>query len=379
MPIDYFKIPSPCFVIDEERLRNNLSLLHHTAEESGAEIMLALKAFATWSVFGIIKEYTSGAAASSLNEARLCYEELGTKAHTYAPAFKEREFPEILKYSSHISFNSIEQYLKYLPYIKNSSEKVSPGLRINPEFSEINIGLYNPCAPGSRFGVTAEKLSDGLPEGIEGLHFHVLFENDSYVLEKVLNVVEQKFGSFFPYLKWLNMGGGHLITQKGYDLAHLVKVLKNFREKWGLEIILEPGSAFVWETGELVATVEDIVENSGIITAILDVSFVAHMPDCIEMPYKPMILNAYEPENGKYVYRMGGNSCMAGDFMGDWGFDKELKPGDRIIFRDMIHYTMVKTTNFNGVTHPSIGIWTKQGKFRLIRDFCYNDYKLRLS
>ncbi len=379
MAIDYSKIPSPCFVIDEERLRNNLSLIYHVAEESGAEIILAFKAFAMWGIFGIIREYISGAAASSLNEALLCYEELGTRAHTYAPAFREIEFPEILKYSSHISFNSIEQYRKYLPYFKNSSEKVSPGLRINPEFSEINVGLYNPCSPGSRLGVTAEKLSEGLPEGIEGLHFHVLFENDSYVLEKVLKVVEQKFGSFFPYLKWLNMGGGHLITRKGYDTAHLVKILGNFREKWNLEIILEPGSAFAWETGELVATVEDIVENNGIKTAILDVSFIDHMPDCIEMPYKPVILNAVEAEAGKYVYRMGGNSCVAGDFMGDWGFDKELKPGDRIIFMDMIHYTMVKTTNFNGVAHPSIGIWTKQGEFRLIRDFGYNDYKSRLS
>jgi carboxynorspermidine decarboxylase len=379
MSIDYSKIPSPCYVIDEERLRKNLSLIRHVAEEADVEIILAFKAFATWGVFGIVREYISGAAASSLNEARLCYEEIGTKAHTYSPVFKEKEFQEILRYSSHISFNSLEQYRKFIPLIKKSPLKISPGLRINPEFSEINIGLYNPCSPGSRLGITAESLAGKLPEDIEGLHFHVLFENDSHQLEKVLKVVEKKFGRFFPSLKWINMGGGHLMTRKGYDISHLISLLRKFREKWGLEVILEPGSAFAWETGELVATVEDVVENNGIKTAMLDVSFTAHMPDCLEMPYKPKILGAAEPSEGKFIYRMGGNSCLSGDFMGEWGFDKELKPGDRIVFWDMIHYTMVKTTTFNGVQHPSIGIWTKQGKFKLIRSFSYIDYKSRLS
>jgi carboxynorspermidine decarboxylase len=366
-------------VIDEERLRKNLSLIRRVSDESGAEIILAFKGFAMWGVFNILKEYISGAAASSVNEARLCFEEIGSKAHTYCPVFKENEFSEILRYSSHISFNSIEQYRKFFPLLKTSSSYISPGLRINPEYSEISHGLYNPCSPGSRLGVSAADLKSGLPEGIEGLHFHVLFENDSYALEKILQIVTEKFGKLFPYLKWINMGGGHLMTKKGYDTDHLVKILNRFREKSGLKIILEPGSAFAWETGELVATVEDIVENSGIKTAILDVSFTAHMPDCLEMPYKPEIIGSTNPEPGKSIYRMGGNSCLSGDFMGDWSFEKELKPGDRIVFLDMIHYTMVKTTTFNGVQHPSIGIWTKGDKFKLLKEFGYEDYKNRLS
>jgi carboxynorspermidine decarboxylase len=264
--------------------------------------------------------------------------------------------------------------------LQNYSGKISPGLRINPEHSETGYDLYNPCSPGSRLGVTAgDLIKHGLPEGIEGLHFHVLFESDSYALEKVLQTVEAKFGTLFPKLKWLNMGGGHLITRKDYDTGHLINILKRFREKTGLHLILEPGSAFAWETGELAATVQDITENQGILTAILDVSFTAHMPDCLEMPYKPGILGATDPVPGKPTYRMGGNSCLSGDFVGDWSFDNELKPGDRIIFLDMIHYTMVKTTTFNGVQHPSIGIWTRDGRFRLIREFRYEDYKNRLS
>ncbi|HPC98933.1 MAG TPA: carboxynorspermidine decarboxylase [Bacteroidales bacterium] len=379
MAIDYSRVPSPCYVIDEERLRKNLSLIKRIAEEADVEFILAFKGFAMWGVFGIVREYVSGAAASSLHEARLCFEEMGTRAHTYAPAYKEKDFPGIMRYSSHISFNSIAQYRKLYPLLKRCDFKISPGLRINPEFSEINIGLYNPCSPGSRLGITSDELSEGLPEGVEGLHFHVLFESDSYALEKVLKVVEKKFSRFFPYLRWINMGGGHLVTKEGYDTGHLVNILKDFRNKWGLKVILEPGSAFAWDTGELVATVEDVVENKGIKTAILDVSFTAHMPDCLEMPYKPAIIGAEEPGEGKYNYRMGGNSCLSGDFMGDWGFSKEILPGDRIIFRDMIHYTMVKTTTFNGVAHPSIGIWTKNGKFKLIRAFDYEDYKSRLS
>jgi carboxynorspermidine decarboxylase len=377
--IDYSKIPSPCYVIDEERFRRNLSLIRHVSDESGAEIILAFKGFAMWGVFDILREYVSGAAASSVNEARLCFEEIGSPAHTYSPVFKESEFSSILKYSSHVTFNSIGQYKKYNDDLRNHSGKISAGLRINPEFSEINHGIYNPCSPGSRLGVTDEDLTEGLPEGIEGLHFHVLFESDSHALEKVLMVVEKKFGRFFPQLKWINMGGGHLITGKDYDSSHLIKILKEFIRRTGLHVILEPGSAFAWETGELVASVEDIIINNGIKTAILDVSFTAHMPDCLEMPYKPKITGASDPVPGKPVYRLGGNSCLSGDVMGDWSFEQELKPGDRIIFLDMIHYTMVKTTTFNGVQHPSIGIWTKNGKFRLLKEFGYDDYKNRLS
>ena len=379
MSIDYNKITSPCYVIDEERFRKNLVLIKHVSDESGAEIILAFKGFAMWGVFPILKEYISGAAASSVDEARLCFEEIGSRAHTYSPVYKANNFNSILEYSSHITFNSLAQYRKYSDELQKYPKKLSAGLRINPEFSEISHGLYNPCSPGSRLGVIAEDLKDGLPDGIEGLHFHVLFESDSYALEKVLNVVEAKFGKYFPGLKWINMGGGHLITRNDYDTDHLIKILKQFRERSGLHLILEPGSAFAWETGELVATVEDIVGNQGIKTAILDVSFTAHMPDCLEMPYKPRILGATEPITGKPTYRIGGNSCLSGDVMGDWSFEKDLIPGDRIVFLDMIHYTMVKTTTFNGVHHPSIGIWSKAGKFRLMREFGYEDYKNRLS
>ena len=379
MSIDYSKIPSPCYVIDEERFRKNLALIKHVAAESGAEIILAFKGFAMWGVFPILREYISGAAASSVDEARLCFEEIGSPAHTYSPAYKTDDFNSLLKYSSHITFNSLAQFRKYSTELQNHPKKISAGLRINPEFSEINHGLYNPCSPGSRLGIISEDLIGGLPEGIEGLHFHVLFESDSYALEKILQIVQEKFGRFFPKLKWINMGGGHLITGKNYDSVHLINILKQFREKSGLHIILEPGSAFAWETGELVATVEDIVENHGIKTAILDVSFTAHMPDCLEMPYKPKILGATDPVVGKPTYRIGGNSCLSGDVMGEWSFEKTLVPGDRIIFLDMIHYTMVKTTTFNGVHHPSIGIWTKEGEFRLIKEFGYEDYKNRLS
>jgi carboxynorspermidine decarboxylase len=379
LPVNYDQIPSPCYVIDEERFRKNLSLIKHVSDESGAEIILAFKGFAMWGVFPIVREYISGAAASSADEARLCFEEIHSPAHTYSPVYRERDLPAILNYSSHITFNSLHQYRRYSALLSEFTGKISAGLRINPEFSEISHGLYNPCSPGSRLGITAEDLKDGIPEGIEGLHFHVLFESDSYALEKVLEVVERKFGRFFQQLRWINMGGGHLITGKDYDKGHLIQLIRNFREKSGLHVILEPGSAFAWETGELVATVEDVVDNHGIATAILDVSFTAHMPDCLEMPYKPKILGATDPVVGKPVYRLGGNSCLSGDFMGDWSFETELKPGDRIVFLDMIHYTMVKTTTFNGVHHPSIGMWTKDGKFMLIREFGYNDYKNRLS
>jgi carboxynorspermidine decarboxylase len=379
MMIDYSKVPSPCYIIEEERLRKNLALIKHVSDESGAEIIMAFKAFSMWSVFPIVREYISGAAASSIHEARLCFEEMKSPAHTYSPAYRNEEFGTILRYSSHVTFNSMAQYRKFLPVLRKEAPGVSPGLRINPEYSEISHGIYNPCSPGSRLGVTAEELKDGVPEGIEGLHFHVLFESDSYTLEKVLDIVEKKFGHLLPHIKWLNMGGGHIMTRKDYNTDHLISILKRFREKHHIHLILEPGSAFAWETGELVSTVEDIVVRDGIKTAILDVSFTAHMPDCLEMPYKPVIIGAFEPIKDKPTYRIGGNSCLSGDVMGEWSFHKELKPGDRIIFWDMIHYTMVKTTTFNGVPHPSIGIWEKNGKFRLIREFEYEDYKNRLS
>lgn len=377
--IDYSRIPSPCYVIDEERLRRNLQLIRQVSQDSGAEIILAFKGFAMWSVFPVVREYIAGAAASSIHEARLCYEEMGARAHTYSPAYRREEFGMILRYSSHITFNSLAQYDKYETVLRKEGKHISAGLRINPEYSEIAHGIYNPCSPGSRLGVTASELAGGLPDGIEGLHFHVLFESDSYTLEKVLNVVETRFGHLFPKLKWINMGGGHLITRRDYDTDHLIGLLRSFRERHGIHVILEPGSAFAWETGELVSTVEDVIVRDGIMTAILDVSFTAHMPDCLEMPYKPVIMGAFEPAEGKPTYRMGGNSCLSGDVMGDWSFHRELNRGDRVVFWDMIHYTMVKTTTFNGVPHPSIGIWTKDQQFRMVRTFGYSDYRDRLS
>jgi carboxynorspermidine decarboxylase len=376
MPIDFTKIPTPCYVIDEHLLRNNLRLIRGVREASGADILVSFKAFANWGVFPIFREYGFGASASSLNEARLAFEELGVKAHTYSSAYEEKSIAEVLKYSSHITFNSVNQLRKYSKIV--SQNGVSIGLRVNPEFSDSPYDIYNPCKPGSRFGVTAEQLGNPLPKRVEGLHFHTLFEADSFALERLLRVFLTKFGKFLPRLKWINMGGGHLITKKDYDTDHLIKILTDFKKDYPVQVILEPGSAFTYQTGYLVSTVLDIVKNNGIRTAILDVSFTCHMPDCLEMPYKPVILGATDEVAGKPTYRMGGNSCLAGDYVGNWSFDRELNIGDQIIFDDMIHYTTVKTTMFNGVSHPSIGIWTEKSGFRLIKEFNYQDYKNRL-
>ena len=376
--MNYKVIPSPCYVLDEVAFRRNLELIRSVRDCAEVEIILAFKAFAMWSVFPIVREYIPFSTASSLAEAQLAFEEMGSPAHTYGPAYTDKEFPTIMNCSSHITFNSLQQFERFYP--QTQFNNISCGLRINPEFSDVETDLYNPCAPGSRLGVISEVLGDKLPEGVEGLHFHTLCESTSYDLEKTLNVVEEKFGKFFSQIKWLNMGGGHLMTRKGYDIEHLISLLKAFKAKYPhLQLILEPGSAFAWQTGELVSSVVDIVENKGIKTAMLDVSFACHMPDCLEMPYKPSIVGATDAVPGKPTYRMGGNSCLSGDFLGDWSFDEELKIGDRIIFEDMINYTMVKTTMFKGVSHPAIGIWTKENEFELIREFGYEDYKTRMS
>ena len=376
--IDYDKIPSPCYVLDETAFRKNLELIKSVKERAEVEIILAFKSFAMWSVFPIVREYIPYSTASSLAEARLAFEEMGSPAHTYAPVYTEKEFPQIMACSSHITFNSLTQFEKFYPQTKQHN--VSCGLRINPEYSVVETDLYNPAVPGSRLGVVADLLGDKLPDGIEGLHFHALCESSSYDLEKMLEVVERKFGKYFSQIKWLNMGGGHLMTRADYDTEHLICLLKNFKAKYPhLQVILEPGSAFAWRCGVLLSTVQDIVENRSVKTAMLDVSFACHMPDCLEMPYKPAIVGATDEVEGKPTYRMGGNSCLAGDYSGLWSFDKELNVGDRLIFEDMIHYTMVKTTMFNGVSHPSIGIWTSDNKFKLIRQFGYEDYKGRMS
>jgi len=379
--IDFTQIPSPCYVMEERLLRRNLELIRSVQDRAGVSIILAFKAFALWKSFPIIREYIGHSTASSVAEAQLAFEEMGSPAHTYAPSYTDEEFPTFLRYSSHITFNSLTQFERFYPQVKASGRDIRCGLRINPCFSVVETDLYNPSAPGSRLGVTAERIGEHLPEGITGLHLHNLCENNSYDLERTLEVVEQKFGHLFGQIQWLNLGGGHLMTHKDYDTDHLVSLLKALKARYPhLEIILEPGSAFAWETGVLVASVTDIVENQGVKTAMLNVSFACHMPDCLEMPYKPRIRGAYqEPVAGKPTYRMGGNSCLSGDFVGDWSFDKPLQVGDRIIFEDMIHYTLVKSTLFNGVTHPSIGLWTVDGRFELYRRFGYEDYKSRMS
>jgi len=379
MSIDFTKVPSPCYVLDEELLRKNLSLIRSVKEAAGIEIILAFKGFSMWGVFPIVREYIEGATASSLHEAMLCFEEMKTKAHTYAPIYLKDEFAEIVNISSHITFNSLSQYRTLYPEIVKSGQKVSVGLRVNPEYSEVGTALYNPCAPGSRLGITSDLLEDELPEGVEGLHFHALCESSSYDLAKTLEAFESRFGKYLHKLKWVNMGGGHLMTREGYDTNHLIKLLKSFKAKYGVQVILEPGSAFAWRTGYLVSQVVDIVENHGVKTAMLDVSFTAHMPDCLEMPYQPKILSASDEGSGETAYRMGGNTCLSGDYMGDWYFEKKLVEGDRIIFDDMIHYTMVKTSTFNGVPHPGIGIWTRENQFKLLRKFGYSDFKNKLS
>lgn len=381
MAVDFTKIPDPCYVLEESLLRRNLETIAKVSKEADIEIIMAFKGFSLWKVFPIIREYVSGAAASGANEATLVAEEMKTLAHTYSPAFTESDFQRVLEASSHITFNSIAQYNQFSDRLKSFPRAISAGLRVNPEFSEVKTELYNPCAPGARLGIIAGQLGDSLPEGIEGFHFHTLCESSSTDLEKTLEAFESRFAKFLSQLKWINMGGGHLMTRADYDTKHLVQVLTAFKSRWpNLAVILEPGSAFAWETGFLLASVVDIVENKGIKTAILNVSFTAHMPDCLEMPYQPRIRGAYqEAVPGKYAYRMGGNSCLAGDYMGYWSFDEPLKTGDRILFEDMIHYTIVKTTTFNGVSHPSIGLWNEQSGFKLLREFGYSDYKNRMD
>jgi carboxynorspermidine decarboxylase len=378
--LDYSKIPSPAFVLEEKLLRKNLELIDRVQKKAGIEIILAFKGFAMWSVFPLVRHYLKGAAASSLNEARLCFEEMKTRAHVYSPVYFENEFDELLEYSSHIVFNSFFQFEEFYDKTRKTNHKISCGIRVNPEFSDVQTDLYNPGMPGSRLGVGSDEFPDELPDGIEGIHFHVLCESDSYSLEKVLQNLEMKFDKHLKRIKWVNMGGGHLMTRAGYNHEHLIQLLRKFKNRYGVHVILEPGSAIAWETGALVSTVQDIVIHKGIKTAILDVSFTAHMPDTLEMPYRPKIEGAIEPKaDSKHLYRLGGVSCLAGDFMEVYDFGKELNQGDKIVFMDMIHYTMVKTTMFNGVNHPSIAVWDENDKLRVVRKFNYRDFKERLS
>lgn len=394
---------TPYYYVDESRLRANMQKLRDVQARSGVKIIMAFKANALWKIFPIIAEYFNASTASSLNEMKLSLDYLGKDVHAYCPVYTEETFTEFLEGCSHITFNSVAQFEKFYPEIRkynaiheNDGKGVSSGLRINPRCSVIETDIYNPCLPGSRFGIEAENLQT-LPEGVEGLHFHALCESSSYDLEKVLEALEKDFGHLLDKVKWLNMGGGHLITRKDYDTDHFVKITRELQQRHpNLKVIIEPGSAFTWQTGDLKTKVLDIVENSGIKTAIIDASFACHMPDCLEMPYKPAIAEAlpeHEDAEGKddanlngkvwnrevYTYRLGGNSCLSGDYVGDWNFEKPLKPGDELTLLDMNHYTTVKTNMFNGIQHPSIWLHRENGEWELLRKFDYTDYRDRMD
>ncbi len=373
--IDYSQVPSPCYVLEESRLIRNLELLKKIENTADVKIICALKGFSMWSTFPLIGKYLAGATASSLNEARLAKEEMGKEVHVFAPVYRDSEIDEILSCANHITFNSFSQWTRFKE--RTLERRVSPGIRVNPEFSTVETDLYNPCGRFSRLGVTRKEFRPELLDGIEGLHFHALCEQNADALEAVLQNFEERFGTWIPRMKWVNFGGGHHITRKDYDAERLVRILKDFHRRYpNVQVILEPGEAVGWQTGELVATVEDIVHNEKDI-AILDISVSAHMPDCLEMPYRPTVIGAGNPGEKKFDYRLGGDTCLAGDIVGDYSFDSPLHVGDRIVFFDMIHYTMVKTTFFNGVPHPSIGIW-KDGKFKLVRRFTYEQFRDRL-
>lgn len=373
--IDYSQVPSPCYVLEESRLIRNLELLKKIENTADVKIICALKGFSMWSTFPLIGKYLAGATASSLNEARLAKEEMGKEVHVFAPVYRDSEIDEILSCANHITFNSFSQWTRFKE--RTLERRVSSGIRVNPEFSTVETDLYNPCGRFSRLGVTRKEFRPELLDGIEGLHFHALCEQNADALEAVLQNFEERFGTWIPRMKWVNFGGGHHITRKDYDAERLVRILKDFHRRYpNVQVILEPGEAVGWQTGELVATVEDIVHNEKDI-AILDISVSAHMPDCLEMPYRPTVIGAGNPGEKKFDYRLGGDTCLAGDIVGDYSFDSPLHVGDRIVFFDMIHYTMVKTTFFNGVPHPSIGIW-KDGKFKLVRRFTYEQFRDRL-
>ncbi|RUO39379.1 carboxynorspermidine decarboxylase [Aliidiomarina taiwanensis] len=373
-------IPSPCYVLDEAKLRRNLELMKHVQEQSGAEIILALKGFSMWSSFPLVKQYLAGCTASSIWEAELAADTFGGEVHAYSPAYKASEMPRLLELCQHISFNSLSQFERFKEQAKAAG--VSMGIRINPEQQEADTELYDPSAPGSRLGIRAVDLQGADLSDIEGFHVHNLCECDSFSLERTLQAVEDKFGQYLHQLKWINLGGGHLMTRAGYDVDHLIAQLKRLRETYDLEVILEPGSAVAWQTGPLVCEVVDIVNNEGNIL-IVDISATAHMPDVLEMPYRPAL--TFKGEQGgtagekPYAYRIGGNSCLAGDVLPEYTFHQEIQIGDRLLFEDMMHYTMVKTSFFNGVEHPSIGILREDNSFDLVRTFNYQDFKSRLS
>jgi carboxynorspermidine decarboxylase len=371
--------PSPAYVVDLGRLRHNLAILEEVQKRSGAKILMALKAFSMWSVFPIIRETLQGVCASSPWEARLGREEFGREVHSFAAAFKESDVKELLSISDHLVFNSFGQLERFRPLWEKEQGRVSIGLRVNPEHSEGHTPIYDPCGPNSRLGIPRAEFDGRSLAGVDGLHFHTLCEQLFEPLERTARVFEEKFGHLLPGMKWLNLGGGHHITRDGYDIDALVKLVLHFREKYNVEVYLEPGEAIAIGTGVLVSEVLDVV-NNGMDIAILDVSATCHMPDILEMPYRPAITNGFDPDVKPYTYRLGGPSCLAGDIIGDWSFEKPLKPGDRLCFEDMAHYTMVKTTFFNGIRHPSICTFEPEsGELKVIRSFHYEDFRARLS
>ena len=378
------QIKMPAYILEEEKLRRNLSLIKGIADEAGIEIILAFKAFALWKTFPIFREYINSTTASSLSEARLAYEEFGAPAHTFSPAYTDLEIEDIARMSSHLTFNSLSQYSRHHTKALETNSNLKLGVRVNPEYSEVGTDIYNPCAPGTRFGVLASQLPERLPEDITGFHCHCHCESGAHVFQRTLVHIEEKFSKWFDQLEWINFGGGHLMTRKDYDIRLLIDILKGFKKRYpNLKVILEPGSAFAWQTGPLVSHVVDIVENKGIKTAILDVSFTCHMPDCLEMPYWPTVRGAETIEGeygkGENIYRLGGNSCLSGDWMQSWKFDHALQIGETVIFEDMIHYTTVKTCTFNGITHPDICLLKKNGELQVLRHFDYQDYKNRMD
>ncbi len=372
----------PAFILEETRLRRNLQLISHVAKAANVEIILAFKAYALWKTFPIFREYISATTASSLYEARLGKEEFGSATHTFSPAYTEYEIDDIAECSSHLTFNSLTQMERFANRALQANGSLSLGLRVNPEYSEVGTDIYNPCAPGTRFGVCSDKLPTILPDFIEGFHCHCHCESGSDVFVRTLSHIEEHFSTWFKQLKWINFGGGHLMTRKDYDVQLLIDTLNDFHRRYPwLKVILEPGSAFGWQTGPLVSQVVDIVENKGIKTAILNVSFTCHMPDCLEMPYKPAVrfANTLDDNVGEHVYRLGGNSCLSGDFMGYWQFDHELTVGENVIFEDMLHYTTVKSNMFNGISHPSIMLAKENGELHSLKEFTFDDYKNRMD
>lgn len=379
MSIDFRELPSPCYIVDERLLQKNLEILDSVQQRTGCNILLALKGFSMYAVFPLVGKYLKGVTSSSLFEARLGYEKMGKEVHAYAPAYLEDEFDELLRYSDHIVFNSFDQWNRFKGKVENvTSKKVSCGIRINPEYSEIETPIYDPCYKYSRLGVTLSNFRPEELDGIEGLHFHTMCEQNSDTLERTIKVVDEKFGEYIKKMKWLNLGGGHHITRPDYDIETLVRSILFFKNKYGIDIYLEPGEAIALNTGFLVASVLDIIDN-GMKIAIMDTSAACHMPDVLEMPYRPNIIDAGNPNEFAYTYRLGGNTCLAGDVIGDYSFKEPLNPGDRLVFCDMAHYTMVKNNMFNGLNLPAIAVYNDEEGFKIIRQFGFEDYASRLS